>query len=672
MLRYPVLARVIFVALAGLVFAGLLVLSGPQRALAPLLLLVFSATLLLGTQLGPPARKTALRSVPGRRRARRRRPTTRTGRRGRASHDGRGTTLPGRGRTTISEDLEVPGYRLLERVGSGGMASVYRAKRLGDGKIVALKVPVEQYVADARFIRRFHREAEVAQRLDHVNIVRTFEHGSHGTRHFMAMEYVDGRSLEGYIDARELDEELAAEIMKYVARALEHIHEAGIIHRDIKPGNIMLLRGGVRDGPGPRLSPDAVKLMDFGIASGKILSRLTMTGARVGTPVYMSPEQARGLKIDHRSDIYSLGLVFYEMLTGETPFKGGYEAIVHQQIFQTPAPPRQLNLQVSRALDAMIMRLLEKNPDDRPTLAELIDFLESGAAHDEELPELDSRLVIAAAADRGVIRVFDTDGTLHESIGEVGTEAGQLSAVPTVLTADRAGRLWTVVFGREAGQNGQFIHRLDREGRTEVSFGSYGMQPGEFLQPVAMAAGPHGHLYVLDAETLLVQRFDAGGNFQTAFGGPGENRGQFTEPRQLSIGPDGSVFVLDTGSRTVQQFTREGEYRNRWALRSDDGGERLQLDGLAVDAAGNIYLAEAGSGRMHRIDPATGRVDLREYEPLHGENLNGFLDLGVDGDGNLHAARRGGHLIRTFTPDGGPPTLTETYVPLVQFVVDSA
>ena len=102
--------------------------------------------------------------------------------------------------------------------------------------------------------------------------------------------------------------------MQLVVRALQHIHSAGIIHRDIKPANIMILRGGLsEDG---RLKPDAVKLMDFGIAGGKILTRLTMTGARVGTPVYMSPEQARGLKIDHRSDIYSLGLVFYEMLTG--------------------------------------------------------------------------------------------------------------------------------------------------------------------------------------------------------------------------------------------------------------------------------------------------------------------------------------------------------------------
>src|SRR5690554_3600332 len=349
MLRLPALARVTFLVLGTLTFAGLLAISGADRALPALVLLVFGGMLLLRSEPVPATRSVASRVAP--RRGHRPSVTT-TAKRPKTSRSSRGTRSPQQIATGAGfEEIDVPGYEVLERVGSGGMASVYRARRKSDGRIVALKLPMEQYVADAKFIRRFHREAEVAQRLDHVNIVRTFEHGSHGVKHFMAMEFVDGRSLESYIDARELEIEHSADIMKYVASALQHIHEAGIIHRDIKPANIMVLKGGFKGG---RLEPDAVKLMDFGIAGGKVLSRLTMTGARVGTPVYMSPEQARGLKIDHRSDIYSLGLVFYELMTGETAFKGGYEAIVHQQIFQTPAPPRQLNLKIGRELDDLV------------------------------------------------------------------------------------------------------------------------------------------------------------------------------------------------------------------------------------------------------------------------------------------------------------------------------
>src|SRR5690606_4390546 len=208
--------------------------------------------------------------------------------------------------TSSFDTTEIAGYELLQKVGCGGLPSVYRARRKADGQIVALKIRMDPFVPDAKFIRRCHREAEVAQRLNHVNIVRTYEHGAIGAQHYMVMEYVDGRSLEGYIEASELDIELGIDIMKRVVRALQHIHSAGIIHRDIKPANVMIVRGGIRDDREPRLQPEAVKLMDFGIAGGKVLSRLTMTGARVGTPVYMSPEQARGLKIDHRSDIYSL------------------------------------------------------------------------------------------------------------------------------------------------------------------------------------------------------------------------------------------------------------------------------------------------------------------------------------------------------------------------------
>jgi serine/threonine-protein kinase len=507
------------------------------------------------------------------------------------------------------DNLRIPGYEVLEKVGSGGMASVYKARRAADGKTVALKIPMEQYVADAKFIRRFHREAEVAQRLDHVNIVHTFEHGSLGTQHYMAMEYVDGRSLEGYIESNELDIDLTTEIMKRVVRALQHIHSAGIIHRDIKPANIMILRGGIRANERPRLDESAVKLMDFGIAGGKVLSRLTMTGARVGTPVYMSPEQARGLRIDHRSDIYSLGLVMYEMLTGQTAFKGGYEAIVHQQIFQTPPPPRQLNLQVPKGLDQLVMRMISKEAEERTSLEEVHGALEEEFVEDTAEIDLPSRIVITVSARQGVLRILDPEGNLHGTIGDIGVGTGSFTAAPLSVAIDSEGNYYASVFEYRVGEEDhRMIHKIAPSGEFVDSFGAYGMKPGEFLYPVSVAVAPDDTLYILDSETHQVQRFACDGAYLSGFGGRGKGQGRFNDPRIVLVGPDGKVYVLDHGNRQVQRFSADGAYETRWAFRVAAGEtEMRQLDGIGVDLRGNVYIGDASSGKVRQVT-AEGRV----------------------------------------------------------------
>ncbi len=569
--------------------------------------------------------------------------------------------------------LDVPGYDVLEKVGSGGMASVYRARRQSDNAIVALKIPMEQYVADAKFIRRFHREAEVAQRLDHENIVRTFEHGSIGIKHYMAMEYVDGRSLEGYIESGELSIPLGVEVMKAVSRALQHIHSVGIIHRDIKPANIMLINGGILSKDPPQLRSDTVKLMDFGIAGGKVLSRLTMTGARVGTPVYMSPEQARGLKIDHRSDIYSLGLVFYEMLTGQTAFKGGYEAIVHQQIFQTPPPPRQLNLAIPKELDSLIMKMISKDPSDRPKLSDVLNHLELSWAEETPDQDLNSRIIITVSSRQGVLRILDTEGSLNSSIGNIGLGDEAFSAAPLSVALDSNGNFFAAVFEYRVGQeNNQMIHQLDPNGKPLKSFGSYGMASGEFLYPISLAIAADDRLYILDSETSFVQCFDANGNFLFNFGGRGNGKGSFNDPRMVTCDQQGNVYVLDYGNKQIQRFTAEGNYQTRWAfkLSAKEDGLRI-LDGFTVDSLGNLYISDATGGRVRKITPES-KVDLSySIEPLQGEATETLLDLGVDDKGYLYASRRGGHLIRKYDLSGRLVDTLETYAPVVQMIIDN-
>ncbi|MEJ2667863.1 MAG: protein kinase [Deinococcales bacterium] len=652
--RAPTWLVLVLLGLAFLLGAGAVAIGGLDRTVSPLLLYALALGLLVpggsvvfrNSRVAPPKRR------------RRRSPES-----SRARH-----------RTASNFDaMEIPGYELLEKVGSGGMASVYRAKSRSDNQVVALKIPMEQYVADAKFIRRFHREAEVAQRLNHVNIVRTFEHGSIGVQHYMVMEFVDGRSLEGYIEGDELTLDLDVDIMKRVVRALQHIHSAGIIHRDIKPGNIMILRGGIREADGrKRVQPDAVKLMDFGIAGGKVLSRLTMTGARVGTPVYMSPEQARGLKIDHRSDIYSLGLVFYEMLTGQTAFKGGYEAIVHQQIFQTPPPPRQVNLKVPKVLDQLVMRMIAKDPDERPTLDEVYDTLDTADFDDDEPLNIPSRIVLTVSARQGVLRILDPDGNLHTSLGDIGVGAGNFSAAPLSVSVDSQGNYFAAIFEYRLGQEDhRMIHKLAPDGKPLMSFGAYGMKPGEFLYPMSVAVAPDDSVFVLDSETHLVQRFSNDGEFIHSFGGRGKGHGSFNDPRVLAIGGGDSLYVLDYGNRQVQRLTFEGTYQTRWAFKlgGDQQGMRL-LDGVALDIVGNLYISDAAAGKVRKVT-AEGKVGVSfALEARQGEGTDAILDLGVDDAGYLYAARRGGHLIRKFDPAGRLLETIETYAPVVQMVID--
>lgn len=664
--RAPQWLAVGVLALSVVLAGGSLYLGGLERAIGPIvayglalgLLVPAGSVSLRHRRIAPPKRRSGRVQLESKRR--------RT-----LTKGGEPIVIPGDG-----DELTIPGYEILQKVGSGGMASVYKAKRVEDGRLVALKVPMEQYVADAKFIRRFHREAEVAQRLDHVNIVQTYEHGSVGPQHYMAMEYVDGRSLEGFIEGDDLTIELSVAIMRRVAIAMQHIHAAGIIHRDIKPANIMILAGGLtRDPDGSAvLSEDAVKLMDFGIAGGKVLSRLTMTGARVGTPVYMSPEQARGLKIDHRSDIYSLGLVFYEMLTGQTAFKGGYEAIVHQQIFQTPAPPRQLNLRVPKVLDALVMRMIAKDPQERPSLSEIVEALEASDFGDEiHEGDLGDRLVLTVNARQGVVRVLDLEGNLHRSLGDLGVGEPAFTTAPLSVAVGPDGHLFLATFEYRVGQERHhMIAKRSGDGSLLATFGPYGMQEGELLYPASISAGSDGSVYVLDSESHTITRYDADGAVLGRFGGRGDGQGTFNDPRTITVGPEGSVYVLDYGNRQIQRLRPDGLYQTRWAFKVGGGrsGMRL-LDGFTVDRHGALYISDATSTKIRSVTPDGRLGTVYVLEKLHGEASDDLLDLGVDSEGVLYAARRGGHLIRRYARDGALIDTIETYAPVVHMLLDA-
>ncbi|HEV2374337.1 MAG TPA: Stk1 family PASTA domain-containing Ser/Thr kinase [Streptosporangiaceae bacterium] len=252
-------------------------------------------------------------------------------------------------------------YELDGVVGRGGMAEVYRARDIRLDRVVAVKTLREDLARDATFQARFRREAQSAASLNHPSIVAVYDTGedNSGSSHvpYIVMEYVDGQTLRELLrNDRRLLPERALEITDGVLRALDYSHRNGIIHRDIKPGNVMLTRGG------------QVKVMDFGIARAVSDSQATMTQTAqvIGTAQYLSPEQARGERVDARSDLYSTGCLLYELLTGRPPFLGDSPvAIAYQHVREQPVPPSHLDPDVPRWADAIVLRAMAKDPNER-------------------------------------------------------------------------------------------------------------------------------------------------------------------------------------------------------------------------------------------------------------------------------------------------------------------
>jgi eukaryotic-like serine/threonine-protein kinase len=253
-------------------------------------------------------------------------------------------------------------YEVGKLLGAGGMAEVYEGLDRLLARRVAIKVLLAQYAHDPAFLARFRREAQSAASLSHPNIVGVFDTGCEGDTWFIVMEYVDGRTLKDVIRAEgPLYWSRAAEVAADVAGALAVAHARGIVHRDVKPGNVMLTTDG------------KVKVMDFGIARATAVPSITQTSAVVGTAQYIAPEQAQGLEVDPRTDVYALGCCLYEMLTGQVPFTGPTPvAIAYRHVREDPTPPRALNPDVPVSLERVCLKAMAKPPEDRYQTA--VDF----------------------------------------------------------------------------------------------------------------------------------------------------------------------------------------------------------------------------------------------------------------------------------------------------------
>jgi len=262
-------------------------------------------------------------------------------------------------------------YEIRGELGRGAMGVVYEGYDPLIERVVALKtIRADQLVGEnARdIIARFRREAQAAGRLSHPNIVSIYDFGDDAGVWYIAMEYIKGRELKDYFEAHErFTTADAVRILTQILAALGYSHRLGVVHRDIKPANIILLPDG------------SVKVADFGIAHIES-SELTQVGTLLGTPSYMSPEQIQGLPIDGRSDLFSVGVILYQFLTGERPFTGSSTITMRKVLEENPLPPSRFNVQLPGVMDAVVRKALEKRADDRyQTADEFAEALQAAA-----------------------------------------------------------------------------------------------------------------------------------------------------------------------------------------------------------------------------------------------------------------------------------------------------
>jgi serine/threonine-protein kinase len=304
-------------------------------------------------------------------------------------------------------------YEIERELAHGGMAEVYLARDQLLNRPVALKVLFPEYAREPSFVERFRREAQAAANLNHPNIVAIYDWGQESGTYFIVMEYVEGRSLRDLMRAEgPLEGQHAAEITAEIAAALAFAHRTGLVHRDVKPGNVLLTRSG------------NVKVTDFGIARAGASDALTQTGSVMGTATYFSPEQAQGQPVDGRSDVYSLGVVLYEMVTGAVPFTGDTPvAVAYKHVREDPEAPSHRNPEVPPDLEQIILTAMAKDPDARyqtadDMRADLLRFLRGRP--------------LAAGPVTAIVSEVPTSATAAQAAGAYAAAAAATIATPRV------------------------------------------------------------------------------------------------------------------------------------------------------------------------------------------------------------------------------------------------